>query len=98
MTLQRDLNDMIEPMDKHEPIDNSDPADAIDPTERTEPTEPTDSTEPFDATDNTESSDHSDHLELSRAWLTRLDATALPRGEARQASERFLRRQASPTD
>jgi hypothetical protein len=79
MTLQREI-DMIEPMDKHEPIDNSEPADAMEPTERIEPTEPTDSTEPFDAIDNTESSDQMDHLELSRARLIRLDATALLRG------------------
>lgn len=67
MTLQRDMKDMIEPIDKHEPIDNSDPAHAIEPTERTEPTDATDSTDPFEAIDNTESSDHRDHLELSPA-------------------------------
>jgi hypothetical protein len=67
MTLQRDMNDMIEPIDKHEPIDNSDPADAIEPADRTEPTDPTDNADPFEPIDNTESSDHSDHFELSGA-------------------------------
>ncbi len=87
MTLQRDMNDMIEPIDKHEPIDNSEPADAIEPTERidptdaiepterTDPTDATDSTDPFEAIDNTESPDHRNHLELSRArrirWMLR---------------------------
>ncbi len=75
MTLQRDMNDMIEPIDKHEPIDNSEPADAIEPTERTDPTDATDSTDPFEAIDNTESSDNRDHLELSPArrihWMLR---------------------------
>jgi hypothetical protein len=67
MTLQRDMKDMIEPIDKHEPIDSSDPADAIEPADRNEPTEATDNADPFEQIDKTESSDHKDHLELSRA-------------------------------
>ena len=82
-TPQRDMNDMIEPIDKHdmiepidnaEPIDSSEPADPIEPTDRTEPTEPIDNTEPSDAIDSTEFSDHSDHLLVSGAAAIRQDA------------------------
>ncbi len=70
MTLQRAMNDMIEPIDRHELMDKSEPAEAIEPTERIEPTEPTDSAEPLEPIDNTESSDHNDHLELPEVRFT----------------------------
>lgn len=98
MTLQRDMNDMIEPIDKQEPIDNSDPADAMEPADRTEPTEATDNAEPLEPIDNTESSDHRDHLELSPARrIHRILRLTTRRGGPRRR-QAFLRSLASPTN
>jgi hypothetical protein len=96
MMLQRDMNDMIEPIEKHEPIDSSDPADAIEPADRTEPTEATDNADPFEPIDKTESSDHRDHLELSRARRIQGSYGHATRGAPRR-QRALLRSLASPS-
>ncbi len=84
MTLQRAMNDMTDPIDKHEPIENSDPVDAIEPIQRIEPIEPTDSTDPLEPIDSTEWSDHSDYWNWVNRWARDASAFSPPTSDSRR--------------